>query len=138
MEDPGRSALKQLDPYLEYGHFLSADRKIDYAARLGEVTTPILLVAGEADTMSDVPSTQLTLAALGSLDKSLMRFGQGDGHLTDYGHCDLVWSRNASKEIFPPVIDWLDRRQPGPALATPQRPLATPQQPLAPLATPQN
>ncbi len=32
LEDPGRSALKQLDPYLEFGHFLSADRKIDYAA----------------------------------------------------------------------------------------------------------
>ena len=81
--------------------------------------------------MSDVPSTKLTLAALGSFDKSLMRFGRGDGHIADYGHCDLVWSRNASKEIFPPVIDWLDRRQPGPALASPQQP-----QPV--LATPQN
>ena len=36
LEDPGRSALRQLDPYLEFGHFVSADRTVDYAARLRE------------------------------------------------------------------------------------------------------
>jgi lysosomal acid lipase/cholesteryl ester hydrolase len=132
LEDPGRAALRQLDPYLEFGHFLSATRTIDYSARLGEVTTPTLLVAGEADTMSDVPSTKLTLAAMGSADKSLMRFGKADGHIADYGHCDLVWSRYASKELFPPVIDWLDHRQPGVSAKTyqtgPPAALATPQQ----------
>jgi hypothetical protein len=33
------------------------------------------------------------------------------GHVDDYGHCDLVWSRHAPREIFPPLIDWLDKRQ---------------------------
>jgi lysosomal acid lipase/cholesteryl ester hydrolase len=128
LEDTGRAALKQLDPYLEYGHFLSADRTIDYSARLGEVTTPTLLVAGEGDCMSDIPSTELTLAALGSRDKMLLRFGKRDGNVADYGHCDLVWSRYAPKEVFPPMIDWLDRRQPG-AVASPQGAVASPQGP---------
>jgi pimeloyl-ACP methyl ester carboxylesterase len=124
LEDTGRSALRQLDPYLEYGHFLSADRAIDYSSRLGAVKTPVLLVAGDADTMSDVPSTALTYNALGSNDKSLMRFGRAEGQVADYGHCDLVWSRYAPKEIFPPVIAWLDRHQPTPS---PQQPAASPQ-----------
>ena len=63
--------------------------------------------------MSDVPSTELTFAGLGSPDKAIMRFGKSNGHVDDYGHCDLVWSRHASREIFPPIIDWLDQRQPG-------------------------
>ena len=113
LEDTGPGALRQLDPYLEFGHMVSADRTIDYSARLGEVTTPTLLVAGDGDIMSDVPSTELTLAALGSPDKSLMRFGKSQGHVADYGHCDLVWSRHAPVEIFPPIIEWLDHRQPG-------------------------
>lgn len=112
LEDAGRSALKQLDPYLEFGHYVSADRSIDYSARLGDVRTPTLLIAGETDSMSDIPSTELTLAAIASPDKTLMRFGTRDGHVADYGHCDLVWSRYAPREIFPPLIDWLDRRQP--------------------------
>jgi pimeloyl-ACP methyl ester carboxylesterase len=113
LEDPGRSALRQLDPYLESGHFVSADRAVDYAVLLASVNTPTLMIAGENDCMSDLPSTELTLEALASPDKALMRFGKRDGHVADYGHCDLVWSRYAPREIFPPLIDWLDRRQPG-------------------------
>jgi pimeloyl-ACP methyl ester carboxylesterase len=113
LEDTGPGALRQLDPYLEYGHMLSADRTIDYSARLGEISTPTLLIAGDGDIMSDVASTELTYAGLGSPDKSIMRFGKSSGHSEDYGHCDLVWSRHAPKEIFPPLIDWLDQRQPG-------------------------
>jgi lysosomal acid lipase/cholesteryl ester hydrolase len=113
LEDTGPGALRQLAPYLEYGHMLSADRTVDYSAKLGEITTPTLLIAGDGDIMSDVPSTELTFAGLGSPDKTIMRFGKSNGHVDDYGHCDLVWSRHAQKEIFPPLIDWLDQRQPG-------------------------
>ncbi|HZW33838.1 MAG TPA: alpha/beta fold hydrolase [Isosphaeraceae bacterium] len=112
LEDPGPGAFRQLDPYLQYGHMLSADRSIDYAARLGEVTTPTLLIAGDGDIISDIPSTELTFAALGSPDKTLLKFGKKHGHVADYGHCDLVWSRHAAREVFPPLIDWLDRHQP--------------------------
>ena len=125
LEDPGAGALKQLDPYLFAGHMLSADRSIDYAASLDRVTTPILMVAGEGDIMADVPSTVLTFNGLGSADKTILKFGRLDGHQADYGHCDLVWSRNAPSEVFPPVIDWLDRRQPG--VGTSRQTLPSPQ-----------
>ena len=106
---------------------LSADRKVDYSAMLGEITTPTLLVAGDGDIMSDVPSTELTFAGLGSPDKTIMRFGKSQGHVDDYGHCDLVWSRHAPREIFPPIIDWLDQRQPRPAPGhQPPRPSQSP------------
>ncbi len=124
LEDTGRAALAQLDPYLQYGHFVSADRTFDYAARLGEITTPTLMIAGDGDIMSDVPSTRLTFQGLGSRDKALLRFGKAEGHFADYGHCDLVWSRFASMEIFPPIVDWLDARQ---SSATAQQPAPSPQ-----------
>ncbi len=73
--------------------------------------------------MSDIPSTELTFQALGSPDKALMKFGKPHGHVADYGHCDLVWSRHAPQEVFPPLIDWLDRHQPrqAPSLGAPSR-----------------
>jgi hypothetical protein len=58
-----------------------------------------------------------------------MCFGKREGQVADYGHCDLVWSRYAPKEIFPPLIDWLDQRQPS---ASPTSPSA--QAPRAPAA----
>jgi pimeloyl-ACP methyl ester carboxylesterase len=125
LEDPGASALKQFDPYLKFGHFLSADRRIDYSMLLGTILTPTLLVAGEGDSMSDMPSTIMTYEALGSPDKTLMKFGKRDGHVADYGHCDLVWSRYAPREIFPPLIAWLDQHQPGASPSAQTIPLAT-------------
>jgi pimeloyl-ACP methyl ester carboxylesterase len=112
LEDPGRSALRQLAPYLKSGHFVSADGRIDYAAGLGEIQTPTLLIAGASDCMSDLESTRITFNALGSYDKALWCFGRSNGQVADYGHCDLVWSRHAPREIFPPLIGWLDQRQP--------------------------
>jgi pimeloyl-ACP methyl ester carboxylesterase len=132
LEDPGPRALLQFAPYLRNGHLLSADGRIDYAARLAEVTTPTLMVAGAKDLISDVPSTRMTFDALGSTDKTLDVFGKGNGHVADYGHCDLAWSRYAPREIFPVIIDWLDRRQPG-VVPTPQKPAWS----LPPSASPQ-
>jgi pimeloyl-ACP methyl ester carboxylesterase len=113
LEDPGPGALRQFAPYLRNGHLLSADGRIDYSARLGEITVPALMVAGARDLISDVPSTRKTFDSLGSADKTLVIFGKSNGHIADYGHCDLAWSRYAPKEIFPVMIEWLDRRQPG-------------------------
>ena len=90
LEDTGPGAFRQLAPYLEYGHMLSADRKVDYSAMLGEITTPTLLVAGDGDIMSDVPSTELTFAGLGSPDKTMMRFGKSNGHVTTTA--TAIWS----------------------------------------------
>jgi pimeloyl-ACP methyl ester carboxylesterase len=112
LEDPGPGALRQFTPYLKHGHLLSADKRIDYSARLGEVSVPTLMVAGAKDLISDVPSTRMTFDALGSADKALVVFGKANGHVADYGHCDLAWSRYAPREVFSVVIDWLDRRQP--------------------------
>lgn len=113
LENPGRGALEQLDPYLEHGHFISADRTFDYAQNLERVGTPLLMVAGEGDVLSDIPSTLTTFNGTASADKTLMRVGRRNGQADDYGHCDLVWSRYAPVEVFPPLIQWLDRRQPG-------------------------
>ena len=126
LENPGRGALKQLDPYLEYGTFVSADGSFDYYDHLERVSTPLLLIAGDGDIMSDIRSTQLTFESVSSKDKTLKRYGRVEGHIDDYGHCDLVWSRHAAREIFPDVIDWLNARQPDlPSRQSPSPPIAT-------------
>jgi pimeloyl-ACP methyl ester carboxylesterase len=113
LEDPGPGALKQLDYYLEHGELVSADYGTSYARMLGRVRTPVLFVTGEGDVLAPMASNVKTFEEVGSPDKTFMRFGKAEGHHHDYGHCDLVWSRYAPEDIFPALIDWLDRRQPG-------------------------
>jgi lysosomal acid lipase/cholesteryl ester hydrolase len=120
LEDPGPGAFRQLDGYLRTGHMFSADGRTDYSALLDRIHVPTLMVAGEGDIISDVPSTDLTFRAIGTQDKTLMIFGTRHGQVADYGHCDLVWSRHAPREVFPPVIAWLDQHQPGGAVSSRQ------------------
>jgi hypothetical protein len=130
LEDPGPGALEQLDDYLEGGHLRSSDAKIDYFARLAEVRVPTLMVAGDGDILADLPSNWSTYQALGSTDKTFARFGRSRGHAADYGHCDLVWSRHAPREVFPEIIRWLDAHQ-GPR-ASAQGPAPSAQQAPSP------
>lgn len=112
LEDPGAAALKQLQPYLEEGRFLSANGQTDYSANLDRVVTPTLFIAGDGDVMADIPSKTWTFEQIKSPDKTFLRFGKSQGHQLDYGHCDLVWARSAPLEVFPEIIRWLDSRQP--------------------------
>lgn len=111
LEDPGAAALKQLQPYLTEGRFLSADGTTDYSANLDKIVTPTLFIAGGGDVMADIPSKQWTFDHMNSPDKTILKFSKQDGHQLDYGHCDLVWARSAPTEIFPEIIRWLDQRQ---------------------------
>ena len=69
--------------------------------------------------MSDVPSTELTFDGARQPRQDADAVRQGEGHVADYGHCDLVWSRYAPREIFPPLIDWLDAASRGPPAPEP-------------------
>ncbi len=119
LESPSRAALEQLEPYMAEGHLLSADGQVDYADRLNRVVTPTLQVAGAGDRMTDIASIRANFAAIGSADKTLLTMGKAEGQRDDYGHCDLVWSRHAPAEVFPPIIEWLDRHQDRPRSAEP-------------------
>lgn len=127
LEDPGPGALAQLDKYLSTGRLQSADGQYDYYEGLGAVRVPTLFVVGDGDILADLPSNWETFTKLGSPDKTFLRFGRSQGHFADYGHCDLVWSRHAPREIFPEIIRWLDEREKlrRSAQASPQSP--TPQ-----------
>lgn len=126
LEDPGPGALEQLDNYLASGYLKSGDQSYNYYEHLDEVVVPTLFVVGDGDILADLPSNWQTFVELGSPDKTFLRFGKAEGHYADYGHCDLVWSRHAPREIFPEIIQWLDDR--GRTLASPQIPVpaATP------------
>ena len=70
IEDPGPGALRQLDPYLERGHLVSADGAVDYSERLDRVVVPTLFVAGQGDVLAPLESVERTYREVGSRDKA--------------------------------------------------------------------
>lgn len=82
--------------------------KRDYRALLKGVTTPVLVVAGKRDRLGMVPSVKAGYAALGG-PKEWLLIGVENGAQEDYGHMDLVLGDRAAVEVWPAVLDFLDR-----------------------------
>lgn len=107
VESVPTSLILQIHDWLNHNYFGSKDRKHDYMKSLTEVTMPVLMMAGSVDTFTPLADIRLAFRRLPSEKKSLMVFGKSRGHAQDYGHIDLVLGKNAPKEVYPHIVDWL-------------------------------
>ncbi|TGM90319.1 alpha/beta fold hydrolase [Leptospira licerasiae] len=101
---------RQMDKIVETGQFRSEDGKLIYSQAFGNIKIPVLLVAGRRDKLGFAYSLRYVYDQLGSTDKTLFVLSKGKGFSEDYGHTDLVVGKKADDEVFPTIINWLNKR----------------------------
>ena len=75
-----------------------------------EVGAPALVVAGSGDRLFAPPRICLRLFdRLSSRDKTFLEFGRARGFTKDYGHAGLIVDREARAEVWPKILEWLER-----------------------------
>jgi predicted alpha/beta hydrolase len=85
----------------------------DYAAALRAVDLPLLFLAGAGDSRFAPPDACRGLFELiGSTDHLFLLAGLETGFSRDFGHVDLVVSREARAEVWPLLADWLRAHAP--------------------------
>ena len=83
----------------------------DYLLHLKTITLPSLTIAGAGDlVIAPVDGVRKIHQKIGSNDKSFSFASRDNGFLEDYNHARVVSSRNASREVWPLVADWISRR----------------------------
>lgn len=105
--DEATALVDQFGAWIARGAMTSADGAVDYAARLGEVRLPLLLLAAAKDLQRPPEAVEEALPLFGSADKRVVRVGTAAGFSVDYGHDDLLAGRAAPKEVFPLIASWL-------------------------------
>jgi alpha-beta hydrolase superfamily lysophospholipase len=108
MADVSVGLLQQLAELIRTGRFHSASGQRDYRRLLAQVTTPVLVVAGKRDRLATVPAVKAGYQALGG-PKEWRLIGVETGARADYAHMDLVLGERAPEEVWPLVLDFLDR-----------------------------
>jgi len=108
-EEMGSKQRLQLMHMVKTERFMSLDQSIDYTAGLSKVTTPTYLLCGTVDNMASVGAVRYTYRQIQSEDKRFRLFGRVNSYKNDYGHNDLVIGVNAQKEVYPTILDWLDK-----------------------------
>lgn len=79
-----------------------------HEAQLGEITAPVLAIAGAADRVARLPSVRAVVERLRGPDVRFRAMGRSFGDRADYGHVDLLVGRHAPEEIYPQVLDFVE------------------------------
>jgi pimeloyl-ACP methyl ester carboxylesterase len=81
-----------------------------YLEGLGESDVPILLMSGSKDFMAPPASVINARKKLKeTTEAECVVMGKESGRLEDYGHVDLILGAHATEEVFPKILEWLQR-----------------------------
>lgn len=97
----------QLHEWYKKNHFYSREKKLSYRDLLKKIGAPFLVAAGSVDGLTPSLDIHFAFKQLGSKDKKYVVFGRESGCRTEYGHIDLVLGKNAPREVYPVIADWL-------------------------------
>ena len=102
--------LKDLDSAFSRGGFARRGGLLRYNELWPRYRFPTLLLAGSADVQCPIEAVDETARVLGHLrDLRVLPFGKRYGQREDYGHYDLIVGRHAPSEVWPRIVEWMDR-----------------------------
>ncbi|TBU74159.1 alpha/beta fold hydrolase [Phytopseudomonas daroniae] len=114
-DEPIGIALETLRWYRLFGRFGDAER--DWWAGLSEVQVPVLAIAGEGDAECPPPACRALFEQFASEDREFISLGRAQGFQQDYGHVQMLISKEAQDEVWPLVRRWLDGERQSPRAA---------------------
>jgi pimeloyl-ACP methyl ester carboxylesterase len=107
VQDVPRGLMHQFQDWITHDVIRSKDGAFDYRARLHGVGTPTLVVEAPADGLAHVDAVRRALSLLPAVEHFVA--GRAGGCSVDYGHIDVLFGRDAPREVFPRVLAFLDR-----------------------------
>ena len=87
-------------------------RGFSYWQGLEGISTPVLAVAAARDKNDPPEGCRLLMQAFGSPDKRFVLLGRKHGFAKDYDHIGMIVSKEAAREVWPLLADWMDKRRP--------------------------
>ena len=108
--DLWRGVLSQLERWIVTGRLTSSVSGEDLRTPALAITdVPTLVVGGSVDYLAPLDVTQQFFTELQARDKELVLVGAAFGHEVDYGHGDLIVGRDADRDVYPPIVRFLER-----------------------------
>jgi len=104
-DEPIGLALESLRWHGLFGRFGDAER--DWWAGLAEVRVPVLAVAAAGDAQDPAWACRTLLDQFGSVIREFLCLSRKDGFSSDFGHVEMLVSKQAQQEVWPLVEQWL-------------------------------
>lgn len=91
-------------------NFISEFKNIDYKKHMSSIGIPIYSISGTGDKfIAPVYGCYKYLQAFENKNNIFREFGISKNNLEDYSHSRIVLSQNAAKEVWPTILQWIDK-----------------------------
>jgi pimeloyl-ACP methyl ester carboxylesterase len=119
VQDIPRDLALQFRDWVHNDAFRSADRSVDYRARLAGVRTPIQLLIAPKDRLGVPDAARRALDLLE--DVEVVTCCTKDGFSADFGHIDVVFGKHAPTEVYPKIAGFLAKHDAASSATTTKR-----------------
>jgi pimeloyl-ACP methyl ester carboxylesterase len=110
MADLWRGVMTQLEQWIQTDRLTSAVTGEDLRTpALALTELPTLVVGGSVDKLAPLDVTQRLFQELHATEKELVLVGRAFGASVEYGHGDLLVGRAAASDVFPKIVQFLQR-----------------------------
>jgi pimeloyl-ACP methyl ester carboxylesterase len=112
-DEPASVAIEAMRWHGLFGRFRSSER--DWWSGLNDVQVPVMSVTATADKMDPAWACEKMLQHFGSSSKELLLLGKQQGFSSDFGHVEMLISKEAQREVWPLIRQWLEKNSHQPA-----------------------
>lgn len=91
------------------GNFISEFKDIDYKNLWALLEFQYILFAGLAINLFPAKGCYKYLQAFENENNIFREFGYSNSNLENYSHSRIVLSQNAAKEVWPTILQWIDK-----------------------------
>jgi fermentation-respiration switch protein FrsA (DUF1100 family) len=111
IDDLPASLLREFARWYETKAMSDRYAMFDFTEHLERVRAPLLVIAGAKDELTPVRDLEYVYQHAGTRDKELRVIGKEQGYAHDYSHADLVLGKHAPEDVYPVILDWLERHR---------------------------
>ncbi|HQH51817.1 MAG TPA: alpha/beta hydrolase [Candidatus Hydrogenedentes bacterium] len=97
----------EIDGWLSTGDWKVNRGQLDVSANVSKIDVPLLVVCGKQDPLTPEPKIRQFFDALPGRDKKLVFLSKKNGFVADYGHADLAFGVESTKEVYGPALEWI-------------------------------
>lgn len=108
-DEPIGIALESLRWHGLFGRF--GDRERDWWAGLADIRTPLLAVAAAGDRQDPPWACRKLLQQCAAAPGEFLLLSRENGFCSDYGHIEMLVSKEAQREVWPLAEHWLRHRE---------------------------
>ncbi len=108
VDDVSAGVILQIHNWMRKNHFKSFDESVDYTLDLKKLEIPIFIITGNQDPFTPASLIKGAFEEIAASKKKWIVFGKKEGYRSNYGHLDLIIGKNAPKEVFPAILDWIE------------------------------